>query len=255
MHKLVPVKVYNQGKFWSFNFAGGTKSFYGDFEKFRLFLKRIQAIDFDSTPKSKRQKTFDQIAQDVVSGVDNKIYVWKHILDKQDMFINYGEDVQDQIDIKELESDIKQLEIDKLETEDSQEKEDIQIKIDDLKDRIESLKQRESAMKEIKIKEEFKIPGTDIILEEGDKIQIKEDNREIEALFEAMGRNAKIKKLEYDLELEIKEEFNKFIENRPGYIDTEQFYEKNDIQYYVRRKYDYGELAFHQYELARYRSE
>jgi hypothetical protein len=30
-------------------------------------------------------------------------------------------------------------------------------------------------MKEIKIKEEFQIPGTDIILESGDRIEIKEE--------------------------------------------------------------------------------
>lgn len=67
-------------------------------------------------------------------------------------------------------------------------------------------------MKTIEIKEDFRLPGTDVILEAGDKIQIQEANN-----YRGMVKDA------YRLGQRIGQELDRYLTDRDGVYDFVEF--------------------------------
>jgi len=84
MRKLVKVKVYKiRDNQYSFNLDGGRSfSFTGTFEEMAKFLKRIQAKDNISSPRSNRKLTYLQMAIEIDSQKDNTVFCWLHNLNR-----------------------------------------------------------------------------------------------------------------------------------------------------------------------------
>ena len=81
--KLLKVRVlHDGGKGWTFNFNGGYKVFKGDSAGLAKFLKKIQAKDFESEPKSARNITYPQMADELLAQGNGYIWVWDNILRK-----------------------------------------------------------------------------------------------------------------------------------------------------------------------------
>ena len=59
-----------------------TVVFRGSEEGFKLFLRRIGAKDGESLPRSGREKTYQQIIDEVKSGKTPHIYVWSNRMPK-----------------------------------------------------------------------------------------------------------------------------------------------------------------------------
>ena len=83
IRSLVTISIWHDGKgSFTLSYPGGCKIFKGSVKGFAKFLQKIQAKDGASYPKSARNKTYMEIAQDVFNGKDPIIYVWSNILNK-----------------------------------------------------------------------------------------------------------------------------------------------------------------------------
>jgi len=83
IRSLVTISIWHDGKgSFTLSYPGGCKIFKGSVKGFAKFLQKIQAKDGASYPKSARNKTYMEIAQDVFNGKDPMIYVWSNILNK-----------------------------------------------------------------------------------------------------------------------------------------------------------------------------
>lgn len=59
-------------------------TFYGTKERFKLFLQRVGAVDSVNHPISKnRDKTYMQMINDAISGVDPYVYIWSNKFPKE----------------------------------------------------------------------------------------------------------------------------------------------------------------------------
>lgn len=92
LRSLVLVNVYWNGKTgWSLSFIGGNKVFNGTGENFAKFLRKVQAKD-STHPRSQRNKTYQEIVNDIMDGKERTIYIWSNILNNFDKMI-YNESV------------------------------------------------------------------------------------------------------------------------------------------------------------------
>ena len=85
MRKLYKVNVMRMGDTYSFNYSGKVKVYRGSEVGLKTLLRRLGAADSASEPRSSREKTFDQITQEIVSQSDPTIYVWSNVIDKMQM--------------------------------------------------------------------------------------------------------------------------------------------------------------------------
>ncbi len=145
MRKLERVRVFNDGRKWSLMLPGRSFSFLGNQEDFKLFLRRIKASDSETQPKSKRKQPYATMVQNIVSGENTYIWLWKHILDAIPLVTRYDSD------------------------------------------ETGKRKNNESHGELITIKQDLQVPGTNIILEAGDVIEVFSAGTEYERIKE--GRN------------------------------------------------------------------
>lgn len=83
--KLLKVKVINDGGTgWVLSYRGGQKVFHGDVDEFAKFLQKIKASDNETAPRSTRNKTYKNIAQEIQTGTDRIIWVWNTNMKKID---------------------------------------------------------------------------------------------------------------------------------------------------------------------------
>ena len=80
--RLVPVKVYNYegGMSWycTPDIAGHDINVRGTIEQFAKFLQTVKAMDNSTAPRSKRQTTYYQMADQIRSNTDNVIWIWSN---------------------------------------------------------------------------------------------------------------------------------------------------------------------------------
>jgi len=190
---LVKVEVFNDGNSWSMQWDGQNYVHRGDLNSFAKLLQKIKAADDHTEPKSNRSTTYNSIAKEIASGSDRFIWVFKHMLRKlwesQEMrkiktekadastakcptcgnkyLVQTGYCVSCKKKVAEPGGKAK-----KADSKDDKKKDD---------------KKKET----IEISSDVRIPGTDIILEAGDKIQIIKINEETDT--------AKVKKIIKDL--------------------------------------------------------
>ena len=80
MRYLIKVKIFFDGNnAWTLNGQAGTKVFHGDINAFAKFLQKLKAKDNFQDPKSFRSMTYKNIAQEVINGTDNTIFIWSNI--------------------------------------------------------------------------------------------------------------------------------------------------------------------------------
>lgn len=82
--KLLRVKVDRQGKdqyYFRVTNAQGYRdvTIRGDQTKLLKFLKNIKAKDTKTSPASMRNLTYIQIADGIIDGTDNEIWVWDYV--------------------------------------------------------------------------------------------------------------------------------------------------------------------------------
>ncbi len=87
MRKLHKVNVMKMGDTYSFNYSGKVKVYRGSDVGLKTLLRRLGAADTQSEPRSSRERTFDQITQEIVSQTDPTIYVWSNKIDKMQMIV------------------------------------------------------------------------------------------------------------------------------------------------------------------------
>ena len=143
---LVKINVYRNGNQWTFSTEGKSYVAICDEEGFVDLLRKLKAKDDKEEPRSFRSETYKQIAQEIIDGTDRTIYVWNTDLN----FVwGKGSAIYKQEGVKRIKKRIKER--------------------DDFMNGTDT----------ITIKEEFKIPGTNIVLEEGDEISIVESQLDL----------------------------------------------------------------------------
>ena len=82
VRRLVKVRgIWDGGGAWVMNYSGGQKIFRGTIEEFSKFLQKIRASDSQTTPKSKRNVRYIDIAREIQTGKDRTFWVWSNVLD------------------------------------------------------------------------------------------------------------------------------------------------------------------------------
>jgi hypothetical protein len=78
---LYSVNVFYNREAQCFNLAVNSKVkyFFGTPEEFTSFLKKVKASDSMTKPVSKRQVTYKQMVDDIISRKDNTIVIWSNI--------------------------------------------------------------------------------------------------------------------------------------------------------------------------------
>ena len=79
--KLLDIQViYDKfNNSFTLNNNGFNKLFFGSIDEFRSFLKRYKFVDDLKEPRSKRAKTYLQMATDIIEGKDRKIMCWSNM--------------------------------------------------------------------------------------------------------------------------------------------------------------------------------
>jgi hypothetical protein len=77
---LVQVRVRYENNTWTIQYNRSVRVFHGNIEEFAKFLQRIKASDDKTEPRSVRNFTYMQIAQEIQTGSDPIIWVWSNIL-------------------------------------------------------------------------------------------------------------------------------------------------------------------------------
>lgn len=90
---IIKVTVTTPGKFFVMrwknkNGSEGISTYKGKRGNFTRFLKKIQAADAKSSPRSANNATYSNIVDEIVSGKDRDIYVWSSFLDQLPRNIN-----------------------------------------------------------------------------------------------------------------------------------------------------------------------
>ncbi len=79
MRYLIKAKIHYDGNStWTLNSNAGTRVFHGDINSFAKFLQKIKAKDNFMDPKSFRSMTYKSIANEVINGKDNTIFIWSN---------------------------------------------------------------------------------------------------------------------------------------------------------------------------------
>ncbi len=83
---LVRVHVRYEKDVWTIQYLRTVRVFHGPIENFAKFLRRVGASDDQTAPKSVRNLTYMQIAQEIMDGTDPIIWIWSNILSKMKDF-------------------------------------------------------------------------------------------------------------------------------------------------------------------------
>lgn len=84
---LVRVHVrYDNNDVWTIQYLRTVRVFRGSIENFAKFLRKIGASDDKTAPRSVRNVTYMQMAQEIKDGSDPIVWIWSNVLSKMQDF-------------------------------------------------------------------------------------------------------------------------------------------------------------------------
>jgi len=169
--KLVKIEVFNDGDTWTMIWKGGQYVHRGTVESFSKLLMKLKASDDKTDPKSNRSMTYMNIAKEIQFGNDRIIWVFEHMLKTLWESIEMKDDV-----IEEKSKTAKCPECGNKYLVQTGYCVSCKKKIAEPKS--------EKKKEEIEVTEEFRLPGTDIILEVGDKVSVFKKEEDVESIQE-----------------------------------------------------------------------
>lgn len=184
--KLVKIEVYNDGDTWTMLWKNGQYVHRGTVDSFAKLLMTLKAADDRTDPKSNRSMTYMNIAKEIQFGNDRIIWVFEHMLKR----------LYKESKMRNTWSEKAKAETAKC--PDCGNKYLVQTGYCvSCKKKVADPKS-EKKKEEIEVMEDFRLPGTGIILEVGDRITVYRGEEEMRRVYKEE-KDPKVTKIIKDL--------------------------------------------------------